>query len=262
MKTTYEAAGCLLAALLACGCKDKTDERRDEDPTAEELDAMRAESESLMPKTFSDVWVGMTEEDLATERPDAEFQPQRTDPERHKWYSETSATGVKVWYGVERETGRLGVVQFAHLFDSWVTFSSHATALLERFGTDYELYTCPAVGPADVAMTRLLWARQPLAVMEAVLEMGESVSVTMIVAPVAECRKGIEKQRCVRVDKEQALERWIEEQLDDHIEEHKEKIKCGKGGVTSPAEVMKRTEAGAGSEDGEGASSPPPDKGE
>ncbi len=239
--TTPSLALLVLACSLSCN-KPKDGDGNKDAPTADELEALKAECARIMPKTYSGVWVGMLEEDLVEERPDAVFQPQRTDPLEHKWYTETSVTGVKVWYGVERQTKRLGVVQFAHMFDSWGTFSSHASALMDRFGTEYELYTCPGVtgGSGNVSMTRLLWPRQPLAVMEAVLEVGDSVSVTMVVAPVADCRSGIEKQRCVPMDKGKALDQWINEQLDAKLEEHREDAQHGHGitppGAGGPAE--------------------------
>lgn len=227
----------LALIMFLAGCKEKAEHRSSSGPTEEQLQALKAESGRIMPKTYAGVWVGMTEEELKKERPDAQYQPQRTDPLEHRWYSETSPTGVKVWFGVERDTGRLGVVQFAHMFDSWATFSSHATALIDRFGTSNELYSCPSTpGQAHVSMTRLLWPRQPIAVMEAVLEVGDSVSVTMVVAPVEECRMGIEKQKCVRMDKDKALEQWVEEQVDRKLEEREKSLKHGHG-VTPPNTV-------------------------
>jgi hypothetical protein len=209
-------ASAVVASLLA-SCKQGTRDRP-AGPTKEELAAMREECARIMPKTFATVWVGMTEEDLKLERPEAKFQAQRTDPFERRWYNETSPTGVTVWYGVDRETERLAVVQFAHRFVSWSTFRSHAVALQDRFGTEYELYTCPPAAQTKASMSRLLWPRQPVAVMEAIFELGDSISVTMMVSRVEDLRKGVEKQQCVRLDRDKAMEFWLEQKVKEEEE--------------------------------------------
>ena len=203
---------------LVAGCKGSTSSQPS-GPSPEELDALRKECSRIMPKTFAEVWVGMAEEDLKTERPDAKFRAQRTDHLERRWYNEMSPAGVSVWYGVDRTTERLAVIQFAHRFVTWDTFRSHAVALQDRFGTEYELYTCPSADPHQAAMTRLLWPRQPVAVMEAILEMSDSIAVTMIVSPVGDLRSSIEKQKCVRVDRARAMEHWLEQKVKEEQEE-------------------------------------------
>lgn len=219
------------AASLVVACKDKR-AAEPPGPSQEELDAMRQECGRIMPKTFKTVWIGMPEQDLITERPDAKHQAQRTDPLERRWFNETSPTGVSVWYGVDRATERLAVVQFAHRFPTWQVFKTHAELLQNRFGTNYELYSCPGATP-EASMSRLLWPRQPVGVMEAILELPSSVSVTMLVARVEDLRAGVEKQKCVPLDKEKALEKWVEERIDEQ-QEVLEKERAHSHGVTPP----------------------------
>jgi len=252
-----------VAALLVLlvGCKDGPTGQRSKGPTDEELKAMREECSRIMPKSFSTVWIGMTEQDLITERPEAKHQAHRTDPLERRWFNEMSQTGVSVWYGVDRQTERLAVVQFAHRFVSWEVFSAHAEALQDRFGTGYELYTCPGATQA-ATMSRLLWARQPLAVMEAVLEVGNSISVTMLVSKVEDMRTSIEKQKCVRMDKEKAMEKWIEERVEAEKAAQAEASKHGHahGPTPPPGATSKADELATekGDQGGQGQDGEPP----
>jgi hypothetical protein len=251
-----------LVVLLA-GCKDGPAGQKSRGPTEEELRAMREECSRIMPKSFASIWIGMTEQDLITERPEAKHQAHRTDPLERRWYNEMSQTGVSVWYGVDRETERLAVVQFAHRFVSWEVFSAHAEVLQDRFGTGYELYTCPGA-TQGATMTRLLWARQPLAVMEAVLEVGNSISVTMLVSKVEHMRTSIEKQKCVRMDKEKAMEAWIEERVEAEKAAQAEAAKQGHahGPTPPPGATSKADEMVTDKEDPEGQDERPPTGGE
>jgi len=239
--------------VLLVGCKNGPEGQSSKGPSDEELKAMREECSRIMPKSFATVWIGMTEQDLITERPEAKHQAHRTDPLERRWFNEMSATGVSVWYGVDRASERLAVVQFAHRFVSWKVFSAHAEALQDRFGTGYELYTCPGA-TKGATMSRLLWARQPLAVMEAVLEVGNSISVTMLVSKVEDLRQSIEKQNCVRMDKEKAMEAWIEERVEAEKAAEAEAAKHGHahGPVTPPGATSKADEM-AGEMETEGA---------
>ncbi len=253
-------AACL--SVLISGCKDGPAGKPGKGPSDEELKAMREECSRIMPQSFSSVWIGMTEQDLITERPEAKHQAHRTDPLERRWFNEMSTTGVSVWYGVDRATERLAVIQFAHRFVSWQVFSAHAEALQDRFGTGYELYTCPGATQA-ATMSRLLWARQPLAVMEAVLEVGNSISVTMLVSRVDDMRQSIEKQKCVRVDKEKAMEAWIEERVEAEKATEAEAARAGHAhgptpppGTTSKADEMAHELGVEGSHDHDEGHSP------
>jgi len=257
MKRPRPALILALALALVTACKDKPDGKTK--PTEEDYESMREECGRIMPKTYSGVWIGQPREEFEAERPDARHEPSRTDPMERRWYSETSPTGVHVWFGVDRETDRLAVVQFAHKFAAWDTFRAHSVALQDRFGTEYELYTCPG-NPGQASMTRLFWPRQPVAVMEAVLEFEIDIAVTMIVARVQDLRRSIEKQKCVRVDRERALEMWIEEKIAEEVESMTPPPGHGHGhhphgpiapGI-DPETLLRGTDDGEGAEDDEG----------
>jgi len=196
---------------LACACAQPTPPAPA--GTGKDLPALKEASLKYLPESFRDVWIGIPEEKLAAARAGAKPQLSRVDPDERKWYKEVDTTGVNVWYGVDRADGRLAVIQFAHSIPSWKVFGDHAALLMEQYGTEYELFRCPTQDP-KLGMTRLLWTKKPLAIMEAVLEGKGIISVTMVLSSLADARKAIEKNGCPRVDKEKALEEWVREQLE------------------------------------------------
>jgi hypothetical protein len=191
MYFTYVTAVSLLALLATAACSQKG--RNETSQEAERLKQLKDASLKILPESYRGIWLGISEQEFAKARNGARFQPGRSDPDERKWYKEVDKSGVNVWYGIDRETSSLVVIQFANSIPSWKMFSEHATLLMEKYGTDYELYQCPS-GDPKYKMTRLLWAKQPVSIMEAVLEADNAIAVTML-------------------DKEAAMESWLQENL-------------------------------------------------
>ncbi|MFH1435450.1 MAG: hypothetical protein ABIJ56_07010 [Pseudomonadota bacterium] len=202
----------LFFALLPFGCKTTNRPAKSKDPTPEQREELKSASLKILPESFRDIWLGISEEEFQKARSTATFQPAKTDPDERKWYKELDKTGVNVWYAIERETGSLVVIQFANSLPTWRVFQQHSMVTVQNYGTDYELYLCPTTD-YQFKMTRLLWPKKPVSVMEAILEGKGVLSVTMIVSTLEDSRKAIERQRCNRVDKEEALEQWIQDNL-------------------------------------------------
>lgn len=198
--------------LLAAACKNGKMSALEEDPKL--LEAMKRDSLKILPESYRGIWLGITEDEFVKARTNAKPHLAKSDPDERKWYREVDATGVNVWFGFNREQKRLVVIQFANSLPTWKVFNQHATLLVEKYGTDNELYTCPT-GDPKFSMTRLLWPRQPVSIMEAVLEAGNAVSVTMVVSLLQDARKAIERQKCRKVDKENAIEQWLEQELEE-----------------------------------------------
>lgn len=211
--------------LLSTACRNGDKKPPQEDPKL--LQAMKSDSMKILPESYRNVWIGITEDEFVKARTNAKPHLAKSDPDERKWYREVDATGVNVWFGFERAHGRLVVIQFANSLPTWKVFEQHATLLTEKYGTDNELYTCPT-GDPKFSMTRLLWPRQPVSIMEAVLEADNAVSVTMVVSLLKDARKAIERQKCMKVDKEEALEQWLEEHLKEEQKSRPEPPPPGK----------------------------------
>jgi hypothetical protein len=199
-----------LALVAAAACNNPKE--KEKATREQELGKLKEASMKVLPESFRNIWLGIGEEEFAKARTEARFQPGRSDPDERRWYREVDKTGVNVWYGIDRGTSSLVVIQFANSIPSWKMFSEHATLLMEKYGTDYELYQCPS-GDPKFKMTRLLFPRQPVSIMEAVLEAESAIAVTMIVSPLKDARRAIERQKCLRIDKEAAMESWLQENL-------------------------------------------------
>lgn len=207
----------VLPAFPACknhGTETKQDKEK-------QLEEMKEASLKILPESFSNIWLGINEEKFIEARSNAQFHAAKSDPDERKWYREIDATGVNVWYAIDRKEKRLIVIQFANSLPTWRVFGEHAALLIEKYGTDNELYICPT-GDNKYKMTRLLWPKQPASIMEAVLEAESTVSVTMVISSLKDARKAIERQKCKKVDKEAALDSWVQEQLQKEKEEHPE----------------------------------------
>ena len=202
----------VVLCFLALGCKNGQKGAAEEDPKG--LEEMKSDSLKILPESYRNVWLGITEDEFVKARTNAKPHLAKSDPDERKWYREVDATGVNVWFGFERASKRLMVIQFANSLPTWKVFNQHAMLLIEKYGTDNELYTCPT-GDPKFSMSRLLWPRQPVSIMEAVLEADNAVSVTMVVSTLKDARKAIERQKCQKVNKEQALEQWLEQQLQE-----------------------------------------------
>jgi len=203
----------VVLCILSTTCKNG-DKGAPQQEDAQLIQAMKTDSLKILPNSYQDIWLGITEDEFVKARTNAKPHLAKSDPDERKWYREVDATGVNVWFGFERTSSRLMVIQFANSLPTWKVFDQHATLLVEKYGTDNELYTCPT-GDPKFSMTRLLWPKQPVSLMEAVLEANNSVSVTMVVSQLKDARKAIERQKCVKVNKEEALEQWLEEQLQE-----------------------------------------------
>jgi|GEM_PF-3318016 len=193
---------------LSCSNKNKGNAEREISDKKE----LKSASLKILPESFRNIWIGISEDEFKIARKNAVFQASRSDPDERKWYREVDKTGVNVWYGIDRNSQSLAVIQFANSIPTWKMFSEHAKLLLEKYGTDYELYQCPSMDP-KYKMTRLLFPRMPVSIMEAVLEGEGVIAVTMIVSSLKDARKAIERQRCIKIDKEEAMQNWIEEKL-------------------------------------------------
>jgi hypothetical protein len=200
----------VVCLLLAASCRNGGKSAPEEDLKA--IEEMKSDSLKILPESYQNIWLGITEDEFVKARTNAKAHLAKSDPEERKWYREVDATGVNVWFGFERASKRLVVIQFANSLPTWKVFDQHATLLVEKYGTDNELYTCPT-GDPKFSMTRLLWPKQPVSIMEAVLEADNAVSVTMVVSLLKDARKAIERQKCLKVNKEQALEQWLEQEL-------------------------------------------------
>ncbi len=210
MKGQLVSLNLLVFTVAVASCRNYPQKK--DNSSQQQIAMLKEASLKILPDDFRNIWLGISEEELKKSREGARFQPERNDPDERKWYREVDKTGVNVWYGIERETNRLAVIQFASSIPTWKMFNEHAELLLEKYGTDYELYQCPS-GVHKFKMTRLLFPRPPVSLMEAVLESETSISVTMIVSTLQDARQAIERQRCVRIDKEAAMEEWIQEHL-------------------------------------------------
>ena len=203
----------MLLAMLPFACKNMKQKAQDREITLEKREELKTASLKILPESFQDIWLGISEEEFQKARSNAIFQAAKTDPDERKWYKEIDKTGVNVWYGIERETRSLVVIQFANSVPTWRVFQEHSMLTVQKYGTDYELYLCPA-SDVKFKMTRLLWPKKPVAVMEAILEGKGLLSITMLIASLEDSRKAIERQKCNRIDKEAALEQWIQENLE------------------------------------------------
>lgn len=216
MRSSVKLLLFVAAACAAAACKPGGPPAAGQ-PDEERLAALKDHSLKILPESYANIWIGMPEEAFAKARSGAKPNLAKSDPDERRWYREVDATGVNVWYGFDRPTGRLVVIQFANQLPTWRLFSEHAALLVEKYGTDNELYICPT-GDPRFKMTRLLWPKQPVSIMEAILEAESSVSVTMVISSLKDARRAVERQKCQKVDKEAALEQWVQEQVDKEKE--------------------------------------------
>ncbi len=207
----------MFLALLPFACKNMKQLAENKELTPEEREKLKTASLKILPESFRDIWLGISEEEFQKARSSAVFLAAKTDPDERKWYKEVDKSGVNVWYAIDRETGSLVVIQFANSLPTWRVFQQHSMLTVQNYGTDYELYLCPTTD-LKFKMTRLLWPKKPVSVMEAILEGKGVLSVTMIIATLKDSRKAIERQNCNRLDKEAALEQWIQENLEKEQE--------------------------------------------
>ncbi len=158
-------------------------------------------SQRLLPEGYQGVFLGMRLSDLRAARRAMQRSNQRR-PSGEVW-EEDDASGARVVYLIS-EHGLLSQVQFMSRLERTDELAPHFTALQQRYGTPTGIWDCPETEEAPT-LRRFTWRREGASMMEAVLIYGQTISITLVVAPTEDIGAALQRSRCTAVQNPQQL---------------------------------------------------------
>jgi hypothetical protein len=158
-------------------------------------------SQRLLPEGYNGIFIGMSLRDLRQVRRAIQRSNQPR-PNGQVW-EEDDASGARVVY-VLSSNELLEQVQFMSRLDNPDELGPHFSALQQRYGTPTGIWDCPETEEAPT-LRRFTWRREGASMMEAVLIYGQTVSITLVVAPTEDIGAALQRSRCAPVQNAQQL---------------------------------------------------------
>ncbi len=137
------------------------------------------ESRGLVPELIGNVSFGMTEEELAAARPNADATDSRTDTEKF-WYQEMFSIGAQAMYGFDTDSRRLVQIQVLSRLPNGSAVGPHLAAMHDTYGVPTGIWHCPDTG--GVPTRRFTWRRGVTTIMDILLAHAGGVSQTLYLA--------------------------------------------------------------------------------
>jgi len=158
-------------------------------------------SQRLLPEGYNGVFIGMRLSDLRAVRRSIQ-RSQQARAQGQIW-EEDDSSGARVLYLLS-QSELLEQVQFMSRLEGPSELAPHFTALQQRYGAPTGVWDCPETDEAP-PLRRFTWRREGASMMEAVLIYGNTVSLTLVIAPTEDIGAALQRSRCAPVQSAQQL---------------------------------------------------------
>ncbi len=171
----------------------------------ERLRALVQASRALMPSGYSNVYVGITVQDLRSARPTV-VRGRSTSDGRSDVWEESLPDGTHVIYLVAPDLGVVTQVQFMARLANGDALLTDFRTRRERYGDPTGFWDCPET-PESSPIRRITWSGDAASVMEAILLTPTAVSVTLVVGATEDIHHALLHGHCQAVTAD-GLSHW------------------------------------------------------
>lgn len=181
-------------AFVVFGSPERPAKKGTESQNRPALSPLARESQSLLSPKLNNVYFGMKQPELQAARPRAARRTEADEP-RFFMFDERLSKDERVVYGIDNKSLELTKVQIAGRLSSVEEVAPRIALMQSRYGSPKGVWDCTAA-PGQLPTRRFLYQRSALGVMDSFLLIGDTIAVTLYVAPLSILKESLTIARC------------------------------------------------------------------